>query len=60
MGGSWDVSSWQAGPWKVVKKGMDGRRQMCFRRFSVVLLEKAAGGRGTHTEAKGSVTNSGS
>ena len=45
---------------RVVKKGMDGRRQMCFRRFSVVLLEKAAGGRGTHTEVKGSVTNSGS
>ena len=33
---------------------------MCFRRFSVVLLEKAARGRGTHTEAKGSATNSGS
>lgn len=41
------------------KQGMDRDRQMCFRRFSV-LLKKAAAGRGTHTQVKGSEINSGS
>ena len=47
-GGSWDVSSWQAGPWKGCKKGMDGCRQMCFRRFSGAAGEGCQGQRHTH------------
>lgn len=33
------LSCWKADPWKDCKQGVDGGRQMCFKSFSMALLE---------------------